>query len=181
MNRAEVAHIVRAAQEITKEREFVLIGSQAAHLSIEDLPPVMLQSGELDIYPLRKPDLADLIDGAIGEGSGFHATHGYYAQGVGPETARLPKGWKQRAIRVSPPPMNGAIAIAPEIHDICASKAVANRPKDREYIEAAIAASIIDTTILKKRIGQIEGVDPEVMKVVGGWLSSYVGPQGRHR
>ena len=31
--------------------------------------------------------LADKIDGAIGEGSQFHQTYGYYAQGVGPETA----------------------------------------------------------------------------------------------
>jgi hypothetical protein len=173
MRRAEVAHIVRAAKAITSEREFVLIGSQAAHLSIEDLPPVMLQSGELDIYPLRRPDFADMIDGAIGEGSSFHATHGYYAQGVGPETAKLPEGWKDRAIRVSTPPMDGAVAIAPEIHDLCASKAVANRPKDREYIEAAITAKIVEPMILHKRIGQVEGVGADVLDVVRGWLSSF--------
>jgi len=33
------------------------------------------------------------IDGAIGEGSEFHATKGFYAQGVGPGTAVLPDGW----------------------------------------------------------------------------------------
>ena len=38
-----------------------------------------------DLYPKNKPQLADLVDGSIGEGSHFHAEFGYYAQGVGPD------------------------------------------------------------------------------------------------
>lgn len=90
MKRPDVAHILRAARSLTNE--FVLVGGQAAHVSIADLPPVMEQSGELDIYPLHRRELAEVIDGAIGEGSPFHAAFGYYAQGVGPETAKLPRG-----------------------------------------------------------------------------------------
>lgn len=135
------------------------------------MPQIMEQSGELDIFPLRKPALADLIDGAIGEGSVFHETYGYYAQGVGPETAKLPAGWQERAVHMSSPDMNKAIAIAPEIHDICASKAIANRPKDRDYIAAAIAAKIVDPSTLLSRIDMIEGVAPEVIKVAKGWIS----------
>jgi hypothetical protein len=127
VKRADVAHILRAARSLTDETEFVLVGSQAAHASIANLPEVMQQSGELDIYPLRRPELAEVIEGAIGEGSPFHATFGYYAQGVGPETARLPRGWRDRALRISEPSTEGAIGIAPEIHDICASKLVALR------------------------------------------------------
>ena len=44
--------------------------------------------------------MADRIDGAIGEGSQFHETYGYYAQGVGPETACLPADWMQRVHRI---------------------------------------------------------------------------------
>ena len=36
---------------------------------------------------MQRPELAELIEGAIGEGSPFHDQFGYYAQGVGPETA----------------------------------------------------------------------------------------------
>lgn len=53
-------------------------------------------SGEADIYPLQAPELAEKIEGAIGEGSQFHQTFGYYAQGVGPDTAVLPRGWMSR-------------------------------------------------------------------------------------
>ena len=35
----------------------------------------------------NKPDMADLIDGCIGELSPFHQAFGYYAHGVGKETA----------------------------------------------------------------------------------------------
>jgi hypothetical protein len=39
---------------------------------------------------------ADLIDGSIGELSMFQAAFGYYARGVTPSTAVLPKGWRKR-------------------------------------------------------------------------------------
>ena len=82
MRRSDVAHILRAARALTNEREFVVVGSQAAHAGIAALPDAMQQSGELDLYPLRRPGLADVIESAIGEGSQFHATFGYYAQAV---------------------------------------------------------------------------------------------------
>lgn len=138
------------------------------------MPQVMEQSGVLDIYPLRRPDLADLIDGAIGEGSIFHETYGYYAQGVGPETAKFPSGWQERAVRASAPGMDKPIAIAPEIHDICASKAVAHRRKDHDYISAAITAKLVDPGKLSERIGMIEGLDPEVIRIARGWVSRYL-------
>ena len=55
---------------------------------------------EVDLYPLLEPELAEAIDGAIGELSTFHDTSGYYAQGVGAETATLPAAWIERVIRV---------------------------------------------------------------------------------
>lgn len=43
-------------------------------------------------------ELADRIDGAIGEGSMFHQTFGYYAQGVETTTAVLTDGWRDRLV-----------------------------------------------------------------------------------
>ena len=76
------------------------MGSQAALVQHARLPAAMLRSPELDIYPPKAPELTDLIDGSIGEGSPFHGTFGYYAQGVDPETAKLPAGWQERALRL---------------------------------------------------------------------------------
>jgi hypothetical protein len=172
MRRADVAHVLRAARSLTNESEFVLVGSQAAHASINDLPDVMRQSGEIDIYPLRQPELADVIDGAIGEGSPFHATFGYYAQGVGPETAKLPRGWRDRAVRFRDPLTEGAIGIAPEIHDLCASKLVALREKDFAYVGAAIEAGLVETAILLRRLAEIDGIPEEARARASAWAAA---------
>lgn len=91
MTREELEHIIRASGEITNQYEFVIVGSQSILGSIPNPEEVFTVSMEADIYPLQLPELADRIDGAIGEGSQFHEQFGYYAQGVGPETAVLPK------------------------------------------------------------------------------------------
>ena len=84
MQRSQLEHLIRAAGEITNQYEFVVIGSRAILGSVEQPPAECLVSMEADIYPLQAPELADLIDGSIGELSFFHEHFGYYAQGVGP-------------------------------------------------------------------------------------------------
>ncbi|MBA4006307.1 MAG: hypothetical protein C0477_23075, partial [Delftia sp.] len=69
MNREDLEHIIRASGDVTNEYEFVIVGSQAILGSIPYPEPVFKMSAEADIYPLNAPDLADRIDGSIGEGS----------------------------------------------------------------------------------------------------------------
>ena len=90
MNRTQLEHIIRAASQISADTEIVVIGSQAIHAQdSKNLPLVVFQSEEADVYPRNHPERADDIDAAIGELSPFHETHGYYAQGVSPKTAKL--------------------------------------------------------------------------------------------
>jgi len=156
VKKGDVEHVLRAAAAITGERVFVAVGSQAALVQHRILPAEMVQSAELDLYPRDAPHLADLVDGSIGEGSPFHGTFGYYAQGVGPETAKLPAGWEERAYRLSNPATGGAVLVAPELHDICASKLVAGRAKDLRYVEAAIAAGLADRATLRQRLRSVQ-------------------------
>ncbi len=95
-------------------------------------------SAEADIYPLNAPHLADRIDGVIGEGSTFHALYGYYAQGVGPETAVLPDGWMNRVHRIQNPNTNGRVGYCLDVVDLFLSKAVAARDKDRGFCKALL-------------------------------------------
>ncbi|MGD2124136.1 MAG: hypothetical protein PVJ76_20470, partial [Gemmatimonadota bacterium] len=95
MKRTEFEHAVRAAAAVLGVDELLVIGSQALHGSVEsDLPEEALRSIEVDVAAFQDPEgrKADLIDGAIGEASMFHATFGYYAQGVEAVTAVLPDG-----------------------------------------------------------------------------------------
>lgn len=138
MTREELEHLIRACAVITDQYEFVIVGSQSMLGPVPRPEPAFTVSMEADIYPLQAPELADKIDGAIGEGSHFHETHGYYAQGVGPETAVLPDGWLGRVHRVQNENTNGRVGYCLDLIDLFLSKAVAGREKDREFCMALI-------------------------------------------
>lgn len=155
MKRADLEHVLRAASAITNERDFVVIGSQAVLGQFPEAPAELLVSDEVDIYPRDRPELADLIDGAIGELSFFHDTFGYYAQGVGPTTAVLPNGWEARLVIVANENTRGAIGHCLEIHDLLAAKYVARRDKDRRFCIDALRRGLADRATLLERIATL--------------------------
>ena len=138
MNRTQLEHIIRVASLISSDIEIVVVGSQSIHALDMKLPPIAYLSQEADVYPRNHPELADDVDGAIGELSQFHMTHGYYAHGVGPETAVLPKGWEERLVRLSSPATGGATGLCLDVHDLVLSKYAANREKDLAFNAAVI-------------------------------------------
>ena len=73
MNHDELAHVLRASAAISNETSFVLVGSQAILLLLDQPPSDLLVSTEIDLYPALRPEKADLIDGAIGAHSTFYA------------------------------------------------------------------------------------------------------------
>jgi hypothetical protein len=138
MTREELEHIIRASGEVTGQYEFMIVGSQSILGSVPNPAPVFTMSAEADIYPLQAPELADQIDGALGEGSRFHETYGYYAQGVGPETATLPGGWMDRVHRVQNAATNDRVGYCLDVVDLFLSKAAAARDKDRVFCMALL-------------------------------------------
>ena len=154
MTRSELEHVIRAAGAIADDREIVVIGSQSVLGQYPDAPPALLASMEADVYPGNHPERADLIDGAIGEGSHFHEQFGYYAQGVGENTATLPKGWRERLVRVENANTGGSAGLCLEVHDLAISKYVAGREKDLAFT-AALARHAITRreTLLERAAG----------------------------
>jgi len=136
MNRTQLEHIIRAASEISGDSEIVVIGSQAIHAQHMKLPTIAFQSLEANVYHKNHPERADDIDGAIGELSPFHHTHGYYAHGVAQETAVLPERWQQRLIRLANPNTGGATGLCLDAHDLVLSKYAAGREKDLAFNRA---------------------------------------------
>jgi hypothetical protein len=138
MTRDELEHLIRASAAVTDQDEFVIVGSQSILGAIPNPAAVFTMSAEADIYPFAAPDLAEKIDGALGEGSRFHETYGYYAQGVGPETAVLPDGWLQRVHRVQTAATDGRVGYCLDVTDLFLSKAAAGRDKDRIFCIALL-------------------------------------------
>jgi len=178
LKRAALEHIIRAAADITGEAEFVVIGSSAVLAQFPNAPEIMLRSNEADIYPPNAPEKSWDIEGSLGSGSQFHETFGYFADGVGPETARLPCGWHERAYILRTPNTRGAKAICPEIHDLAASKTLAGRDKDREWVVAGIVAKLIDVGTLKNRIDEVDA-PRSTRQAARRRLHSWVGQSSR--
>ena len=159
MRREEFEHVISAAAMVSGEREIVVIGSQAILGSVADPPESMLFSMEADLYPLANPGKALDIDGSLGDGSHFHATFGYYAHGVGPETAVAPGGWEARLVRLEIPPRvgqkEGGVALCLEVHDLVLAKCVAGRERDWEFARDAIAAGLVQVEELLRRIQKV--------------------------
>ena len=151
MRRNELEHLIRAASAITDQYEIMVIGSQSILGALASPPDSLLESMEADVYPLHRPDLADLIDGSIGEGSPFHERFGYYAQGVGPETALLPEGWQSRVLRIQNRNTDLKVGLCLEPHDLAASKLAAGREKDWRFVEELIRHRIVAGGTLEQR------------------------------
>ena len=154
MTRSELEHLIRAAGAIAEDSEIIVIGSQSILGQFPDAPRALLTSAEADVYPRHHPERADLIDGSIGEGSTFHETFGYYAQGVGEETATLPKGWKTRLVRISNANTAGTSGLCLEVHDLAVSKYVAGREKDLDFTRELARHGMTDEKVLLARVAE---------------------------
>ncbi len=170
MRREEFEHAIRAAGAVLDVRELLVIGSQALHASVAgELPPEASRSVEVDVAALRddvEGRMADLIDGSIGEASMFHATFGYYVQGVVETTAVLPAGWRERLVRFETPGTNGVVAWCLEPHDLWVAKAIAGRPKDLAFCRALLDRTLVIGERLRERLAQVDALDARVRAAV---------------
>jgi hypothetical protein len=178
VRREQLEHLVRAASAIANQRRFVVVGSQSVLGQFPEAPAGPLtMSMEADLIPIDSPQLADLIDGTIGEGSSFHELYGYYAQGLDLASAILPRGWEGRLTEINNANTGGASAYCIEVHDLALSKYAAGRPKDLAFIAALIAHGYVKKQTLLERVGLMpEGV--QVAAIRGRIERDFV---GRHR
>lgn len=159
MNIEDLEHLIRAAAEITGQKEFVIIGSQAILGQYPNAPAELLISLEADIHPIHAPDLGATIELHLGVDSQFDKTHGYHADGIEGGLPALPQGWHQRLISVRNANTNWATGLCLEAHDIAAAKYAAMREKDLRYTRDLWEHGMLDPDILKERIRAIR-IDP---------------------
>jgi hypothetical protein len=92
MTRDQLEHAIRAACDVSDDTELWIFGSQAILGEFPDAPASLRASIEVDVQPKNRPEAVDMIDGALGELSMFHETHGFYVHGISIESAMLPEG-----------------------------------------------------------------------------------------
>ena len=158
LKRAGVDHMLRAAAAIAQRDRFVMIGSGSAIATQPRLPLAMMLTSEIDIYPdgeADPSDLSELIATAIGRDSQFHRTFHYYVDGVGPETATLAEGWRERLIPYTSPDAPGVTALCLELTDLAVAKLCAGREKDILWLRAAFGAGLLTRAAIERRLDSL--------------------------
>jgi len=171
MKRRDLEHILRAAGTIAEVDKIIVVGSQSILGKYPEANGVLTVSMEADVYPPEKPEMAEVIDGCIGELSPFHERFGYYAQGVGPETAILANGWQGRLIEIFNPNTNGihGYCLAPD--DLFLSKLVAFREKDQLFLGCMLQKGCVSLSLVSQLLRELPcHIDQELLSDRWGLL-----------
>jgi len=176
VRRDQLAHVLRAAATITKDNDILVIGSNAilGTFDEDDLPEETTMSIEVDIAFFDDPEelKADLVDGAIGEDSLFHASHGVYGQGVGVTTAVLPDEWRSRLVMFEATAAAPSRALCLDVHDLVVSKLVAGREKDFTFAAALLGSGLVQADVLCERADTLP-VLPGVKRRIVAWVQRH--------
>lgn len=170
MNREQLEHAIRSACEVSGDNELYIFGSQAILGQFPQADEKLTRSIEVDASPKNKPEAIDRIDGALGENSPFHNTHGFYVHGVSIETASLPEGWEERTNKVQDYMDENNIGWCVEAHDLAASKLIAYREKDISFVRTLLLEQLVNAQTLKDRIKMIE-TDKSLKERAVNWLT----------
>lgn len=86
-----------------------------------------------------------------------HRGHFALAHGLPVDAAKLPAGWQDRVIPVRDDvATNGKIGLCVEAHDLAASKLVAFRDKDRDFVRMLLKEKLVKPKLLEARIRAME-------------------------
>jgi hypothetical protein len=171
MTRDQLEHAIRAACDVSNDTELLIFGSQAVLGEFPNAPASLRASIEVDVQPKNRPETVDVIDGALGELSMFHQTHGFYVHGISIESATLPDGWEQRTVAVSDPIFTGGnTGLCIEVHDLAASKLVAYRQKDKEFVRLLLIERMIDHKVLAERINSLN-IEEQLSERLLRWVN----------
>lgn len=162
----DLDRVVRSIGRHFETDEVIVIGSQAILVLHAQSPAILRTSGEIDAYPgknqaweSRHPgELAsDEINVWFGIRSSFHDTFGFYIDGVDEDTAKLPPGWRARAItRTVQDGVKSIRAVAPCLEDLIVSKLHRLDRKDRDFIRACHNMNALDVALIQQRLAETE-------------------------
>ncbi|OGA03991.1 MAG: hypothetical protein A3H35_00980 [Betaproteobacteria bacterium RIFCSPLOWO2_02_FULL_62_17] len=161
MDLSKLEHLFIEAQKLCGHHEYVVIGSLSALaiLPAGRIPARMLMSIDVDCYTRRDPARIFELQHDLGEGSAFEAAHGYFLDPVSPKLPTLPAQWEFRLVKV--PFTSGVTVFFLDPNDAAISKYARSETRDREWIQAGIAAGLLSLPIIESRLRDTEFIDDE--------------------
>lgn len=172
----QLKHAIRAACNVSGDREVLIFGSQAILGAFPNAPVDLLTSIEVDLQPKNKPESTEAVDGPLGELSSFHAAFGFYVHSYPISSIKLPLRWEDRLIKVVDDiGREGFVGYCLEPHDLAASKLVADREKDRDYVRTLLVEELIDPAELIRRLDSMGAVEkPTKLARLAKWVEDTV-------
>jgi hypothetical protein len=171
VTRDQLEHAIRAVCDVAEETEVIVIGSQSILGEFPDAPDALRQSSEVDVILKHRSDRVDRVEGALGELSPFQVTHQFYVHGVTLETVTLPAQWESRLVKVQSPQTRDNIGWCLQGYDLAASKLVAFREKDRDFVRVLLAERLLDAIVLAERLDELP-IPPERREALRVWVTS---------
>ncbi|OGA03215.1 MAG: hypothetical protein A3I00_08885 [Betaproteobacteria bacterium RIFCSPLOWO2_02_FULL_64_12] len=159
MDLSKLQALFGEARKLTGHSEFVVVGSLSALGVVPSgkVPPRMLLSIDVDCYTRNDPGRIFDLQRELGEGSAFEAAHGYYLDPISPNLPTLPRGWEFRLVRV--PLEDGVTVFFLDPNDAAVSKYARCEPRDREWLQAGLAAGLLSAPIIESRLRDTEFLD----------------------
>lgn len=150
MEYEELLHCIRAVAEVTGENELYVFGSQSAAMHFGTLPPAAAESSESDIMTVHNAESNSyLIDGALGEDTMFSISTGLVVDGIQLSSLTLPDDWRTRISSYTYETYDRTVHIfVPDVNDIAVAKLIAEREKDRIWLQAMHDANLIDVQLM---------------------------------
>lgn len=160
MNLNQLQVLFLEAKRLTGLSEFVVIGSLSILGVVREasfVPERMLVSVDVDCYTKADPGRIFELSGALGEGSPFDEQHGYYLDPVSPNLPTLPAQWSYRLVKAE---LEEAITIYfLDPNDAAVSKYARGDVRDREWIQAGLAAGLLSASIIASRFSETDFID----------------------
>lgn len=153
MTRNRLLDLLRRAVGLSAGQRLILAGSQAFYASAPSAPELVERSEEADLL-LVGVDRALFVrlEEALGMESPYLYETGVFAHPVGLGTITVPTGWEERLV-----PFGREEGLANvwalEIHDLAATKLMAGREKDFEFLRALLDQGLCDLPTLLGRFG----------------------------
>ena len=152
MKRPLLDELLRAVEQITGERELVMIGSPALHAVVADAPAEVVMSRECDLLFDESDPVVEVIDASLGPDAERAAELLVHVDTVSSSFPFLAPGWERRLVPFGP--------MAPhvrclEIHDLVLSKLAAGRLKDYELIAVLLDRDLADLGVVRERIASV--------------------------
>lgn len=159
MELSDLNELFNEARKLICHSEFVVVGSLSILGVVKgsNAPARMLMSIDVDCFTRHDPRRIFELSEALGEGSPFEASHGFYLDPISPNVPTLPEHWEFRLVRV--PFDDGIVVFFLDPNDAAVSKYARCEPRDREWIRAGLEAGLLSAPIIESRFRDTDFID----------------------